>query len=377
MKPKTKILHVVGKMHPGGIETLLMNLYRTIDRDKYEFHFAVQFEEKGFYDDEIIELGGRIFRQPHPKKGLRAFRRAFLANLKEHGPYQVVHSHIYQFSGYVLKLAGEMNVPVRISHSHNTHDSKRESWLRNLYRRYMRGLIRSNSTTMLGCSRSACEALFGPDCWGDERVVVFPNSIQVQPYGQLERDRSAYRRAVGVTDPHVPVIGHIGRFSEQKNHRFLLDIFARFLRTRPDAQLVLIGDGPLRSEMEARVRELGIADHVHLLGVRKNIPELIGAFDLFLLPSLYEGLGIVVIEAQAAGVPCLISDQVPAEADLNLGLVSRLSLNESADTWAEAIRQKTFGSRLDWPVRLEALQECGYDIQTSVRRLERMYAAAP
>ncbi|MVP00490.1 glycosyltransferase family 1 protein [Paenibacillus lutrae] len=375
MKPKIKILHVVGKMHPGGIETLLMNLYRTIDRDKYEFHFAVQFEEKGFYDDEIVELGGRIFRQPHPKKGLRAFRRAFLNNLQEHGPYQAVHSHIYQFSGYVLKLAGEMNVPVRISHSHNTHDSKQESWLRNLYRKYMRGLIRSNSTSMLGCSRSACEALFGADCWRDERVVVFPNSIQVQPYSQLHPDRTDYRRAIGVTDPDVPVIGHIGRFSEQKNHPFLLDAFAGYLRIRPEAQLVLIGDGPLRSRMEDRIRELGISGSVKLLGVRKDIPELIGAFDLFLLPSLYEGLGIVVIEAQAAGVPCLISDQVPEEADLKLGLVSRLPLQADAGEWAAQMGSMTGAARLDWPARLEALQQYGYDIRTSVQRLERMYAA--
>ncbi|MCC3375550.1 glycosyltransferase family 1 protein [Cohnella sp. REN36] len=373
MNRRIKVLHIVGKMHPGGIETLLMNIYRHIDRSKYEFHFGVQTEEKAFYDDEIAELGGKIVRQPHPKEGLWAYRRALVANIREHGPYDAIHSHIFGFSGYVLKVAKELGVPVRISHSHNTQDSRRTNWLRSLYRAHMRRLIRSHATGMLGCSNEACESLFGGDCWRDERVKVFPNAIDPAPYAALQTKRSALKSRLDLPDDAV-AIGHIGRFSPQKNHAFLLERFADFRRVRPEAYLILIGDGPLRAQIEAQAAALGLGDSVRFLGVRKDVPQLLGALDLFVLPSLYEGLGIVLIEAQAAGVPCLVSDRVPPAADLGIGLMKRLSLTDGAERWTDLMLRLTGGSdSVDWPSRHQALMTHGYDIGQSVQRLERMY----
>ncbi|WP_042168350.1 glycosyltransferase family 1 protein [Paenibacillus gorillae] len=385
MTQKIKVLHIVGKMHPGGIETLLMNVYRSIDRERFEFHFAVQSPEPAFYDDEIRALGGTIFVQPPPKNGIGPFRKQLLANMKEHGPYAAVHSHVFGFSGYVLKLAAQLGVPVRISHSHNTNDSKSSSPIRTLYRAYMRGLIRKNATMMLGCSRAACESLFGSSCWKDQRVAVFPNAISLAPYEALPEDRSELRRRFGANE-EGPLLGHIGRFSRQKNHALLLDSFAAYLKKEPQAQLLLVGDGPLRGEMEHKAEELGIDRQVRFLGLRKDIPELLGALDGFVLPSLYEGLGIVLIEAQAAGVPCLVSEEVPREADLGLGMISRLPAGDTPQSWANGIAELAAGGLAatasqglsagagDWNERAHALSERGYNIQASAARLERMYA---
>ncbi|MGO4108787.1 glycosyltransferase family 1 protein [Paenibacillus sp. YAF4_2] len=374
---KIKVLHVVGRMHPGGIETLLMNVYRNIDRDKYEFHFAVQSPEPSFYDEEIRELGGTIFVQPPPKDGIRSFRKQLMENMNKYGPYAAVHSHVFGFSGYVLKLADKLGVPVRISHSHNTSDSKSSSPLRNIYRSYMRGLIRRHSTDMLGCSRAACESLFGSSCWKDGRVDVFPNAITLAPYESLvQENRQELRRRFGVSDDEL-LIGHIGRFSKQKNHALLLDSFAFLVKQRPKSRLLLCGDGPLKPEMERKAKELGVADKVSFLGLRKDVPELLGALDAFVLPSLYEGLGIVLIEAQAAGVPCLISEGVPREADLRIGLIERLAVNDSPERWAEAMaslaERKGHGGG-EWQARAAALGERGYDIRVSAAKLERLYA---
>lgn len=371
---KIKVLHVVGKMHPGGIETLLMNLYRNTDRDRYEYHFAVQTEEDAFYDDEIRALGGTIVRQPHPQKGLRRFRAAFENNVRQYGPYDAVHSHIFGFSGYVLKLAENLGIPVRISHSHNTHDSRRTSLARKIYRAYMRRLILRHSTAMLGCSRAACQSLFGTDCWRDGRVRVFPNAIQLSPYESLPAKREELRRRLGAEDPTAPLFGHIGRFSEQKNHAFLIEAFAAFAAKRPDARLVLVGDGPLRASIERTVQERGLAKQVSFLGLRKDVPEILGALDGFVLPSLYEGLGIVLIEAQAAGVPCLVSDRVPEEADLKLGMVDKLPLEAPAERWAEGMSKLAAAASPDWAAVRDALIRHEYDITGSVRRLERVYA---
>jgi glycosyltransferase involved in cell wall biosynthesis len=371
---KIKILHVVGKMDPGGIETLLMNIYRNIDRERYEFHFAVQYEDKGFYDSEIEELGGRILIQPHPRKGLRAFREQFIGNVKNNGPYDAIHSHIFQFSGYVLKISKNLQVPVRICHSHTVLPGQRTTFLRNLYRRYMKSLILRNSTHMIGCSRLACESLFGDRCWQDARTELFPNAINLSLYEQLPLERSRLRQRIGVTDPSIQVIGHIGRFSEEKNHRFLLETFALYAEQQPNSQLVMVGEGKLRREMEELAEHLGVQDQVTFLGIRKDIPEIIGAFDLFLLPSLYEGLGMVVIEAQAGGVPSIVSDHVPPEANLQLDMVEHLKLQPQA--WIDGIVGMMGRShRPDWQTRHRSLQKHGYDIHTNIQRLEKIYHA--
>jgi glycosyltransferase involved in cell wall biosynthesis len=374
MKEKRKILHVVGKMNPGGIETLLMNIYRNIDRDRFDFHFAVQSNEPAFYDDEIRTLGGTIIVQPPPKDGLATFKRKFIENIRKYGPYDVVHSHVFGFSGYILKLAHKLGIPIRISHSHNTHDSRKSSLLRRVYRMYMCLLIKKHATHMLGCSRDACVSLFGTRCFEDPRVTIFPNAIQLEPFAKLPVDRSKLKQRLGFAKDEI-LIGHIGRFHQQKNHTFLLNIFSSFAKIRPTSKLLLVGDGPLRKSIELQAIDLGIADNVLFLGLRKDIPEILGALDAFVLPSLYEGLGIVLIEAQAAGVPCLISDVVPYEADLGLGMISRLSTRDTSQRWSDMLEELIHRRKEipDWEQRSIALAQHGYDIRVSTSKLERLY----
>ncbi|UVI27906.1 glycosyltransferase family 1 protein [Paenibacillus spongiae] len=373
MAGKIKVLHVVGKMHPGGIETLLMNVYRHTDREKYEFHFAVQTDEKAFYDDEIESLGGKILHQPHPQRGLSRFRKELEANIRKNGPYAAIHSHIFGFSGYVLKIASGLGIPVRISHSHTVHRDAKQPLLRRIYRAYMQRLILRNATHLLGCSRHACESLFGKDCWEDRRVMIFPNAIALGPYESLPADRASLRAKLGIHDPDIPVFAHIGRFQEMKNHSFLIDRFAEFAATCPQAKLLLIGDGPDRARIEEQVHRLGLSQQVEFLGQRKDIPELLGAADGFVLPSLIEGLGIVVIEAQAAGVPCLVSEAVPEEADLELGLVRKLRLDDPPNRWVEALGMLAETPQPEWARRRSALEKSGFNMVSSVRRLELLY----
>ncbi|QHW34314.1 glycosyltransferase family 1 protein [Paenibacillus rhizovicinus] len=376
MSHKIKVLHVVGKMHPGGIETLLMNVYRQCDRDKFEFHFAVQTEEKAFYDDEIEALGGRLLRQPHPKNGLSAFKRTLAENIRANGPYDAVHSHIFAFSGYVLSIAHGLRIPVRISHSHNVQSggaAAAKSLKRRVYNAYMGHLIRRHATHMLGCSKAACESLYGANCWKNGRVMVFPNAISVEPYAALPADRQQLRAKLGLPQGNAPLFAHIGRFADQKNHAFLIDRFAEFAAREPGAGLLLVGDGPKRQEIERKVKELGLSEQVAFLGLRSDVPELLGAVDGFVLPSLYEGLGIVLIEAQAAGLPCLVSEGIPEEADLKLGLFAKLKLTDDPSQWVDGFRRLASSKTPEWRSRLAALDRFGYNMTASVRRLEQLY----
>ncbi|GGD65674.1 glycosyltransferase [Paenibacillus nasutitermitis] len=370
-----KVLHVVGKMHPGGIETLLMNVYRHTDRERFEFHFAVQTEEPAFYDEEIEALGGKILRQPHPRSGLGGFTRALERNIRSNGPYAAIHSHIFGFSGYVLKTASRLGIPIRICHSHNVKSAGKGSVLRSLYTRYMRHLMVKHSTHMLGCSREACESLFGANCWKDSRVMVFPNAISTESYAALPQDRRQLRSRLGLGSSNSPVFAHIGRFADQKNHGFLIDRFAEYAAIDKEAKLLLVGDGPRLAEMKEKVQHLGLREQILFLGLRKDVPELLGAVDGFILPSLFEGLGIVLIEAQAAGIPCLVSDVVPKEADLKLGLFHPLRLADDPRRWVDGLRELTAAPQPDWPTRLKALDRFGFNMSSSVRKLEQLYGS--
>lgn len=372
-KKVTRVLHVVGGMSAGGLETLIMNIYRNIDRNKIQFDFAVQATKKCFYDEEIIEMGGRIITHPSPKKSLKNYKEALSNTLKNYGEYDVVHSHVLFFSGVVLEVAKKQNVPVRISHSHNTNDSKKASIYREVYRGIMRKKILKNSTHMIGCSREACEYVFGKSQFDLGIAKHFPNAIDITKYQELSRDKNDLKSELGLTKDTV-LIGHIGRFSKQKNHLFLIEIFAEYLKNEKNAHLVLVGEGTEKENVIRLVLEKKIENRVHFLGLRKDIPDVLASIDLFLFPSLYEGLGIVAVEAQAAGVPCLVSDKVPLEADIDIGLVNRLNNDsDSIEMWVEKVSSLTRTTKLNWNNIETALKKSGYNIEESSERLIGMY----
>lgn len=332
-----RVLHVVGGMDTGGIETWLMHMLRRIDRDRYRFDFLAHTAKPCFYDEEIRSRGCRIIPCPHPTRPWQ-YARDFLRVLKEHGPYDVVHSHVHHFSGFTVMLAKLAGVPVRIAHSHNdtSLNESRAGIVRKFYLQSTRWLIHRCSTLGLACSGMAAVNLFGKDWERDSRWRILQYGVDFEPFTQSV-DRAQVRRELGIPLDAF-VLGHVGRFAQQKNHDFLLDVFAEFSRREKNAYLLLVGDGDLRAELVEKTKRLGLTEKVIFAGVRPDIARLMsGAMDVFVFPSHHEGLGLVVVEAQAAGLPVVMSDTVPAEAVIISSLIKTLSLQKDSSTWVQAV----------------------------------------
>ncbi len=372
MSQPIRVLHIFGRMNRGGAETFIMHVYRHMDRSKIQFDFAVHSDQPGHYDEEIRSLGGRIFVLPRPRlAALPVYKRALARVLRKEGPFAAVHSHVHFYSGIPLAIAASAGVPLRIAHSHTTLDGKGDSLLRRVYFWYMRRLIHRSATHILAPSRLACEALYGSGWEQDPRVRVVHNGIALFPFESLP-DRYALREKMRFYQDAI-LIGHVGRFDIPKNHRFLVEIFERLVVRFPTARLVLVGDGPLRPEIEKLVRVKGIQDRVFFLGVRADVPEIIGCLDVFLFPSLWEGIPLVLLEAQAAGVHCVVSDVISDEADLGIGLLHPVSLKAGPDIWVAHVLKALQGNRPDWSLRKEALKRNGYDVQEVAELLARIY----
>lgn len=371
-----RILHVVGGMGRGGVETWLMHILRHIDRQRFSMDFLVHTDKPCVYDDEIRARGARIIPCLYPTPPWQ-YRHNFLTILKEHGPYDIVHSHVHHFSGYVLSLAQRAGVPVRIAHSHNdtTASVRNINLPRRFYRTMTERWVKRFATIGLACSIPAAEDLFGRSWQNDHRWRLLYYGIALDPFRQPV-DRRTVRAELGIA-PEAFVIGHVGRFAEQKNHTFLVDIAAEVIRRAQTTRLLLVGEGPLRRPMEAKARSLHLEKQLVFVGGRSDIPRLmLGAMDMFLLPSLHEGLPMVLLEAQAAGLPAVVSDVVSQEGDVLVGWGKRLSLTLPVSTWADAVLEcQTWAERpfLDAPVT--AVEKSRFNIQASVAELERIYTS--
>ena len=326
-----RVLHVLGGLDPGGIETWLVHSLRLVDRDRMRWDFAVNAREPGAYESEVRALGSRVFVcGDHRKPWL--FTRRLSDVLCRHGPYDAVHSHVARYSGIVLWVARRHRVPIRIAHSHNLlPPGDSEQLARQVYLWIARWLIRRCATQCLAASEAAGTALFGEGM----SYSVLRCGIELKHFlGPL--DRGGTRRDLEIPGDSL-VIGHVGRFEPQKNHEFLLEVAGIAMRREPRVHLLLVGKGRLHSRMERRACELGIRSRVVFAGLRGNVPQLMqDAMDVFVFPSVFEGLGLVVLEAQAAGLPTLISTNVPADAVVIPELVTRISAQASAEEWADA-----------------------------------------
>jgi glycosyltransferase involved in cell wall biosynthesis len=327
-----RVLHAVGGMDRGGIETWLMHVLRRIDRRRLHMDFLVHTQRPCAYDHEIRDLGSRIFACPHPHRPWRYFLDLDRV-LREHGPYDVVHSHLHRFSGLVLRAARRRRVPVRIAHSHVAGVDRGAGPIRRQYLQLAEAWLRANATVGLACSVQAAEDLFGEGWRSDPRWRVLFYGIDLAPFS-VAPARERVRAELGL-GPDAVVLGHAGRFVPQKNHTFLLEIMAAARRIDARVRPLLVGDGPLRPEMERRAAELGL--EAVFTSSRSDVPRLmLGAMDAFVFPSRFEGLGLVLIEAQAAGLPVIATDTIPAEATVAREAVQRLSLADSAEMWARA-----------------------------------------
>lgn len=359
-----RILHVMGGLPRAGCETWVMQVFRKINRDQYKFDFLVHTKEPCYYDEEARALGGRIIPCV-PLSNPAKYAVNFFRILKENGPYDCVQSHVQHFSGYIMLLSSMAGVPVRITHSHTGQLENGSSPLRWSYLRGMELLVRAFSTSGLAVSTEAANALFPRNWQSDKRWSVQHGGIDIEKF-RCVKDRTLVRAQLGVPADAF-VVGHTGRFAEAKNHRFLIDVAREVLTIRQDAHFLLVGDGPLRVEIEDLVNKLGLGAHFTLTGVRSDIPDLLGAMDLFLFPSLYEGMPNAVLEAQACGLPCVMSGVISKEADAVPRLIRRVSLESSATSWAKAVCEHECSSRMC----NDKMDQ--HDINSSIQRLCRFY----
>lgn len=370
-----RVLHVVGGMDRGGVETWLMHLLRRIDRGRIAMDFLVHTTRPCAYDDEVRALGARIIRCLRPSQPW-AYSRNFRRVVAENGPYDIVHSHVHHYSGNVLRLAHRAGVPMRIAHSHNDLSTveARADLPRRAYVALMSRWIRQHATVGLAASRDAAVDLFGPQWEGDRRWRVLFYCIDLDPF-EAPVDRAAVRTEWGIPAGAL-VLGHVGRFDAQKNHVFLIEIAREVARLVPRMRLLLVGDGPLRPQIERWAAELGLGGEVLFAGARPDIPRLMrGAMDVFLFPSLYEGLGLVLVEAQASGLPCVISDAIPSEAVVVGPLVRRLSLALPPRAWAEAALVPA--ARVPAGEALAAVRRSPFDVTVGRGEVERLYLQCP
>ncbi|BCG57421.1 glycosyltransferase family 1 protein [Paenibacillus sp. URB8-2] len=363
MEP-VRILQVVTVMNRGGLETMLMNYYRQMDRADIQFDFMVHRLERGHYDDEIESMGGVIYRMPPIKPGnYRLYFNKLTEFFHAHHEYRVVHSHINENSSFVLREAKRAGIPCRIAHSHLS-DLRLD--LKFPFRVYAKYVMKDNPNRYFACSKKAGRWLFGREIEERNSLVVMNNAVNLREFAfdpaVREKVRSEFQAGERL------VIGHVGRFNEQKNHSFLIDIFHSVYQRNRNVLLVLVGEGYLEPAIRQKVEQLGLKDHVAFLGVRSDIPRLMQGMDLFLFPSLFEGLPVVLVEAQAAGLRCIASSSITPESDLT-GRVRFISLQEPADLWAREILDSSC-ERADTS---EQLRESGYDSAKTAEWLASFY----
>lgn len=323
-----RVAQIVGKMRAGGVEAFLMNYYRHIDRNRVQFDFVIDEDSPNReLIKEINALGGNVYEVP-AYQNLTRYIPALETIFSSH-VWPIVHSQINALSVFPLYAAKHAGVPVRIAHSHSMA-GKAESVPRKVLKTSLRAFSNLYPNARMACSESAGNWLFGRNA---EYQVVY-DAIELEQFTYAPQARSEIRSELNLNE-NALVIGHVGRFMEQKNHEFLLDVFSRIARADSNSYLVLAGEGPLEESIKEKAKTLQVLDRVKFLGQRKDVNRLYSAFDVLLLPSLYEGLGMVAIEAQAAGLPCLLSDCVPREARLTEP-VRFLSLDASLDEWASS-----------------------------------------
>ena len=357
-----RILQVVTYMGRGGLETMLMNYYRQIDRSRVQFDFLTHRAEPADYDKEIKALGGKIYHLPRLVPWSPSYRRALARFFREHPEYRVIHVHQDCLSGVILKVAERCGVPVRIAHSHSSSQDRNWKYPIKLY--YKRSIPRY-ATALFACGQEAGEWMFD-----GAPFHILNNAIDTRAYLFDPRRAAQVREALGIPADAF-VIGHVGSFAATKNQTFLLDIFFVLCRQVPEARMLLVGDGGLRGETEKKATELGLRDRIIFTGVRGDVPDLLQAMDVFVFPSIFEGLPLALVEAQAAGLPCLISDSIPPDCDLT-PLVRRLSLKEPPEAWAEALLSARGAERTDTGALIGA---AGFDVAENARRLQEYYLA--
>lgn len=370
-----RILHHIQHMNRGTAPCFIMNVYRQMDRSKIQFDFVVHTLNPSDYDEEILALGGRIFQLQKPyKTGWVGYLSEMKSMIRQHGPFQAVHSHTHDTSAFMMLAAKLHGIPVRIAHSHGLSDFVNPLPSSQVSRRFQMSLIKRLATNWVGSPHHATQALFGANWLNDKRGKIMRCGIDVSRFAHEAGKHASLRDRLQIP-ADAPLIGHIGRFSAGKNHRFLIEIFEDLLYRVKDARLILVGDGALRPQIQDIIEQKELQGCVHLIGVQEDLQELLQELDVLVLPSIRDGLPMVVIEAQAAGVACVVSDVLPKEANVQSGFFTFVSLNQDMAVWVQWIIQALRSERSHVDLRMDAVRQAGYDIKAAASILEDVYTA--
>ncbi len=359
-----RVAQIIGKWLGGGVEAVVMNYYRNIDRSKIQFDFICDSDSTNIPYDEIESLGGKVIIIPPYQKVFKYHKK--LKKVLKEGNYKIVHSHINTLSVFSLYAAKCAKVPIRIAHSHSTTNKKEKK--KNFMKQVLKPFSKLFATDYMCCSEHAGRWLFGNKEYDKGNVYLLNNAIDLDKFKYDEKIRKAKRKELGIKE-NTLVIGHIGRFVEQKNHRFLIDIFNEIYKQNKNTILLLAGQGPLMEEMKEKVKQLNLEKNVMFLGQRNDANELYQAMDVFVLPSLYEGLPVVGVEAQAAGLLCILSDDMTKETKV-LNNTKFLSLNQNPKEWSKTILNNLKGfKRRD---TIKEISDNGFNIKKEAIKLETL-----
>lgn len=360
-----RVLHYIGLLQFGGSQSFVMEIYRKIDREKLQFDFVTFPNEKSGYYQEIIQLGGKVFESPQFNgKNYFEFRKWWKKFFLSYPEYKVFHIHVRSVAVLCIGIAHRYGC-YAIAHSHSTSNGR---GMIAIVKNVMQFPIRYQADYMFACSKEAGEWLYGKNVNKKKNYRVIPNAIDSLKFDFDPVKRNQIRKELNIEDKFV--VGHVGRMSVVKNHEFLVEVFAELIKRRNNAILLLVGDGDTKKVVEKKCKQLGIYEKVIFLGNKSNTQDYYQAMDVFVFPSLWEGLGIVAIEAQTAGLPCIVSNVIPKEIDLGIGLVHRMSLDSDAKAWADRIVEVFTSNRHG---QSEVTKKMNYDVKDNAKKMQRFY----
>lgn len=370
MSEPIRVLQVVSVMQRAGLESRLMDIYRHIDRTQIQFDFLTHRMEDGVYDDEIRSLGGMVYHMPSIKPwGLLYYLWNLRKFFNDHHQYKIIHVHLNAYSGWVQYAAKIAGVPVRITHSRNTGFDK--NW-KSVFKAMSKLIVNGPTTHKFACSYQAGEWLFGKKgVQPPNDFKVIPNGFEISEFSFSKEMRQKMRLSLGLCDEYAFV--HVGRFVQQKNHCFLINVFCEIRKICNSSKLYLIGEGPLKEKIKRKVRELGLEDYIVFVGSVPNVNDYLQAMDCMLFPSLYEGFGTVALESQCCGLPTIASDTLPSNIKIT-NCIDFLSIKSNSPyEWADkAVKMIKTIERKD---RSMEIKQAGYDIRDTYRLLSEFYLA--
>lgn len=368
-----RVLHIVGEMGRGGMETMVMNIYRNIDRSKVQFDFLAHYGGRyAAYNEEIQALGGRIYEMPGLKTDenhacywkIGEYIVALNKFFREHQEYKIIHCHMTNTASIYMPIAEKYGVTCRIAHSHSTHGKE---GLLGMATEILQRPTYKYATDWFACSQVAAYWFYPKKVVEAGKVTIIANAVDAKNFRYSGKVRNQMRKELGVEDKVV--IGCVARFRPEKNHVFLISVLNEMLKEEPNAVLMFAGEGPLKESIKTQVAEKGLSSNVLFLGMRSDIPNVMQAMDVMVMPSLFEGLPVTGIEAQASGLRIVASTGVTEEMDA-IGMVTYLSLEDSIKAWSDALLKAASAERED---TYEQIRKAGYDIHTTAPWLQEFY----